>query len=194
MTQTAPAKFVDTFDAFVQDYIDRSTPDNRGLLTPWDAQWPSQCVMQDTDSLHNDDIVQWQPARRQPQGVMSNLEQALELKIPDAFEQLLGRYYSLDLNAVHKRGNVTLLQAWNEHDYERLQKNIIAHVLMKRRLKQPDTLFFALTDEDDLIISIELESAQVILEPLGQVAREVLAGSLEEFMSDLSAQPQFVSL
>ena len=75
---------------------------------------------------------------------------------------LFCRYFSHDINATAEQGGLTLLQAWNEEDFDRLQKNLIAHVLMKRRLKQADTLFFALTDEEDLLLSILLETGEVV--------------------------------
>jgi SecY interacting protein Syd len=181
-------------DQFVNDYIDQSTANNRGLLTEWDAQWPSPCIDEPALAVADGDIIDWLPHRRGDLGTMANLATALDIVIPQSFEALVGRYYSLDLNALHPRGPVTLLQAWNENDYDRLQKNLIAHVLMKRRLKQPDTLFFALTDEDDFIISLEVQTQHVVLEPVGKPAKEILSESLPAFIAALTPQPQFVTL
>ena len=39
---------------------------------------------------------------------------------------------------------------------------------MKRRLKQPETLFFAVTDQEDFVISLELSSGTVVVEQVGK--------------------------
>jgi SecY interacting protein Syd len=184
-------------DHFVNSYIGKSTPENRGLLTEFDKDWSSPCIVPDEAASvepSDGDIVSWLPHKRSEPGAMANVASALEINIPAEFEALVGRYYALDFNATHARGPVTLLQAWNADDYDRLQKNLIAHVLMKRRLKQPETLFFALTDEDDFIISLEVESQHVVLEPVGKPAKEVLSKSLSEFITALTPAPQFVVL
>jgi SecY interacting protein Syd len=181
-------------DQLLDSYIDQSTAENRGLLTEFDNDWSSPCLAQLPAEHKDGDIVSWTPSLRAEQGTMANVAKALEINIPHEFEVLLGRYFSLDINAKHARGPVTLLQAWNEHDYERLQKNLIAHVLMKRRLKQAETLFFALTDEDDFIISLEVDTQHVVLEQVGKPAQEILSESLADFICALTAKPQFVTL
>ena len=77
------------------------------------------------------------------------------------------------------------MQIWNDDDAERLQQNLIGHVLMKRQLKQPETLFFALTDEEDFIVSVDNASGQVVLEQVGKPAQQVLAQDLAEFLATL---------
>ncbi|MBT1450718.1 SecY-interacting protein [Glaciecola sp. XM2] len=188
-----PTSFISAFDHFVEQYIAQSTKQNKGLVTEYDSQWPSDCLSVHNDASDGDEIA-WKPHLRKAPASMENLNAALEIQIPQSLEQFFGRYFSLDLNALHPRGPVTLLQVYNEQDYERLQKNLIAHVLMKRRLKQPETLFFALTDEEDFIISIELESQAVVLERVGKDNPEVLAPDLASFIAALTPQPQLVTL
>jgi len=185
--------FSTAFDQFIEQYIAQSDDDNKGLVTEYDEQWPSDCLL-DTKSAKDGQDIYWRPALRNEPGALSNLNTALEIEIPLSLQEYFGRYYSLDLNAVHPRGPVTLLQVWNETDYDRLQKNLISHVLMKRRLKQPETVFFALTDEDDFIISIELATHAVVLERVGKDDLEVLAPDLATFIAALSPQPQLVML
>lgn len=186
--------FEHIFDTFVQQYIDHSNAENRGLLTEYDVEWPSPCLPEALDHKSNGENCNWLPVKRTPQADLMDLASALEIHIPAEFGAMFGRYFSLDLHAQHARGPVILLQTWNEQDYERLQKNLIAHVLMKRRLKQPDTLFFALTDHDDLVISLDVATQAVVLEPVGKEPKEVLSDSLSQFIAALSPSPQFVSL
>lgn len=185
--------FSDTFDHFVEQYIAQSNDENQGLVTEYDQDWPSDCL-QDAEQTKDGSNIHWRPVLREVPASLSNLNTALEIAIPRSLQEYFGRYYSLDLNAVHPRGPVTLLQVWNDTDYDRLQKNLISHVLMKRRLKQPETVFFALTDEEDFIISIELATHAVVLERVGKDDLEMLAPDLATFISTLSPQPQFVML
>ncbi|MFC3121922.1 SecY-interacting protein [Agaribacter flavus] len=188
-------QFLTQFDQFIQSYIDQSNDDNRGLLTLYHEEWPSPCIIRQTDSLPtNSDEVYWEPVRKEPMTSFNNIAEALEIHIPAEFSLLMGRYFSLDLNAKTSRGNLTILQAWNEHDFERLQKNLVAHVLMKRKLKQEDTLFFAVTDEEDYIISILPDTGEVVLEHVGKPPQELLSNNLVEFFQLLEPVPSFVTL
>jgi SecY interacting protein Syd len=56
---------------------------------------------------------------------------------------------------------------------------------MKRRLKQPETLFIALTDEDDFILTVDNASGEVVLEQVGLLPKEVVAPNLEVFIQSL---------
>ena len=203
---SVPENFTDPFtqalDNFVQSYIDRSSKDNMGLVTYFDSDWLSPCVL-DHDNKpmlasalnvpSDGSEVAWRPYLREQQ-TLANLEQALEIKIPSQLQQLFCRYYSHDLNASTEQGKLTILQAWNEEDFDRLQKNLIAHVLMKRRLKQHDTLFFALTDEDDFILSVMVSTGAVMLEKVGKPAEREIAPDLLTFFNQLSPEPECVSL
>jgi len=188
------SSFNTTFDEFVQAYVTFSNTENKGLLTEFDSEWPSPCLQSNADNMSSGDECTWQPQKRSLEANLSNLSSALEIAIPEDYERLFCRYVSLDLNAQHPRGPVTLLQIWSEQDFERFQKNLIAHVLMKRRLKLPDTLFFALTDQDDLIISLDVATQKVVLEPIGKAASETLSNNLTDFIAALKPLPQFVSL
>jgi SecY interacting protein Syd len=187
--------FTEAFDAFVHAYIGCSTKDNMGLVTHFDKEWLSSCFQVANKDDNNDgDEVLWKPVLRSQNESLANLEVALEINIPDELQQLFCRYYSHDLNASAEHGNLTILQVWNAEDFERLQKNLIAHVLMKRRLKQDDTLFFALTDEPDYILSLMLSTGAVMLEKVGKAPQREIAPNLTAFMADLTPAPEFVSL
>ena len=74
----------------------------------------------------------------------------------------------------------------SEEDFERLQQNLIGHLLMKQRLKQPPTLFFGLTDEDDFILSVDNASGEVVLEQVGKLPTRCLAPDLATFVDGLT--------
>ncbi|WP_431130321.1 SecY-interacting protein Syd, partial [Flagellimonas flava] len=75
------------------------------------------------------------------------LVDGLGLQPDKQLESYYTRYYGDNLNARTTRGDLQLLVPWNQDDLIRLQENLIAHVMMKRRLRQAETLFFAVTDE-----------------------------------------------
>jgi SecY interacting protein Syd len=56
---------------------------------------------------------------------------------------------------------------------------------MKRRLKQPETFFIALTDEDDFILTVHNTSGEVMLEQVGLLPKEVVAPNLAEFLQSI---------
>jgi len=184
---------VETFDSFVNAYIDLAGDDDRQLLTEYDADWFSPCLLLDTEQLAelaDGEQTAWRPILQPASSRLGDLAKALEIEIHPQLETLFCRYYGHDLPATTERGDLDILQAWNQDDFERLQKNLISHVLMKRRLKQPETLFFATTDQEDFIISIDVASGNVMLEQVGKVPKEVLAEDLNSFIKSL--QPRNV--
>ncbi|MDN4500915.1 SecY-interacting protein [Alteromonadaceae bacterium BrNp21-10] len=172
-------EFMQTLQAALTESLEY--PDN-ALLTEFDEQWPSPCVIS-TDN--NDDQSCWLPVRKTKTTAFDNLEQAVKLTLHPDIKAFYSRYYSDPLNANSSRGALQLLQVWNDDDFERLQTNLIGHILMKQRLRQPVTLFFALTDEDDFILSVDNASGEVLLEQVGQKAREVLSPNLATFIQSL---------
>ncbi len=197
-------KFEEAFDEFILGYNEQSNSENQGLVTYFEKGWFSPCYRKldssaPASSFEEHDFVEgekigWQAVKRTDNPSLANLESALELSIPSELQQLYSRYYSLDLNAKATYGNLTILQALNLSDFERLQKNLIAHVLMKRRLKQDETLFFALTDEEDFILSIDIASGAVVLEEVGKVPQKQISDNLTDFILTLTPRPQLVTL
>jgi SecY interacting protein Syd len=171
---------------------------NSPLLVEFDDDWNSPCLSIDDKNqslqVENGQAVSWQPVLQNPVNTMDNIASALELEIPEELATFFTRYFSLDIPAKAQRGELSLIQAWNQHDFERLQGNLIAHVLMKRRLKQAETLFFAATDDDDFIISVDCASGQVMLEQIGLTPKEVLADTLTEFIYELTPLAKTSSL
>jgi SecY interacting protein Syd len=93
------------------------------------------------------------------------------------------------MQAKAAQGACELLQVWNEEDFERLQQNLIGHLLMKQRLKQSPSLFFGLTDEEDFILTVINDTGEVALEQVGKPAQEILAPTLAHFIAQLSPTP-----
>lgn len=181
-------QIVDSLDSFINSYIDLVGDDKRELQTDFDADWLSPCLLANDEALAllaDGDATSWRPHLQPASSHLGDLAKALEIDINADLETLFCRYYSHDLPAVTDRGELDILQAWNEDDFERLQKNLISHVLMKRRLKQPETLFFATTDQEDFIIVIDVATGKVMLEQVGKVPKEVLADDLPSFIQTL---------
>jgi SecY interacting protein Syd len=156
------------------------------LRTEYSDEWPSDCCVGEPRNIDGQMLTDWQPRLQEPALSFVKVEESLELIIDEQFKWLFSRYWSDNLNAKSSRGNLQILQVWNTEDGARLQSNLIAHILMKRRLKQRETLFFALTDEDDFMLSILNETGEVVLEQVGCEPAEVISPSLPEFLSSLT--------
>ena len=134
-----------------------------------------------------DDLVAWWPVARTTIADFSGLQQALEFSLHPDVQAFYGWGYGGGLAATHARGPLELLMVWHDEDFIRLQHNIIAHILMKRRLKQLETVFIAATDDDELLISVLNSTGEVFLEKVGCEVKELLAPSLASFLQQLSA-------
>jgi SecY interacting protein Syd len=199
-------------DEFIQKYLVTAKKHPEMLLAEYDNDWPSECYTSldsksdkdgksdrrdksdksDKDNASStNDRVDWQPVKRSGLVNFSDLEKALEMKIHEDIISYYSAYWSENLNAETDKGYLQLLQPLNQDDFERLQQNLVGHILMKRRLKQPETFFIALTDEDDFIITVHNTSGEVMLEQVGLEPKEVLAANLAVFIQSL--QPSYTS-
>lgn len=130
--------------------------------------------------------VHWWPVPQTEALDFSGLEQGLDLVVHPSIKAFYATLWGADLTVHHPRGPVGLLLLWHPADFVRLQENLIAHVLMKRRLKQRETLFFAVTDEEDTMLSILNSSGEVYLERAGQEVKQLIAADLVSFMRQLT--------
>jgi SecY interacting protein Syd len=80
---------------------------------------------------------------------------------------------------------MTLLQTWSEEDFQRVQENLIGHLVTQKRLKLAPTLFIATLDSELDVIAVANLNGEVIKETLGTRKRDVLAPSLAEFLNQL---------
>ena len=82
-------------------------------------------------------------------------------------------------------GGVTLIQIWNDRDFDRLVENTLGHAMAKQRIKAPLTLFIASTDEGELMLSVENDTGRVVLEEPGSLPIRDVSASLAEFLDRL---------
>ncbi|MCE2569993.1 SecY-interacting protein [Motilimonas eburnea] len=152
----------------------------------YDQQWPSPCQR----GAPIDGMITWQPAVNSDTVNFDNVAKALDCQLHPSINDFFSSWYSdpLACRFINQQGDamaLTLVQAWNLEDYQRLQENVIAHVLMQRRLKLPDTVFIASCEDEMQIVSVVNDSGEVILEQLGKGAVATLAPSLAEFLDQL---------
>lgn len=151
------------------------------LLTWQDPAQSSPCELQ----VLAEQQVSWQPVRQQPAADFSNVESALELTLHPDIKAFYSSWFGANLAAEHPKGKLALLMPWHAADVARLQENIIGHILMKRRLRQQETIFFAVTDDENIILSILNSSGEVYQESVGQEVKVKLADNLAAFMTEL---------
>lgn len=161
-----------------------STAQSRGiqLEVEFESEWDSACV---SANPKDGQRVQWTPTPQDPPMTFDNVSKALELELHPDFCEYFTAFFSANWQAEAQQGECELIQVWNEHDFARLQENLIGHLLMKQRLKQAPTLFFGLTD-DDHILCVDNASGEVVLEWVGKGVVKTLAPSLGAFLSQLT--------
>ncbi|GAA5190554.1 SecY-interacting protein [Ferrimonas gelatinilytica] len=128
----------------------------------------------------------WQPVAQQPQVRFDNIEAALSLTLHPSVSAHYGQFFAGPLQFDAEFGQGELLQLWSPEELPRLQENLIGHLMMKRSLKQPATIFIGLLGEGEEMLVLENESGSVWLEIPGQLPHQRLAESLEGLLSQLS--------
>jgi len=166
---------------FTQNYCDRwlsqcghppASSELYGLASP--------CVQQTVG-----EEVRWLPQPFTLAKNLENIERALELRLQPSVVAWYTTQFAGDMNTLVDNEPCTLLQVWSEDDFDRVQENLIGHLVMQRRLKQSPTLFIATTQSELEVISVCNLSGEVILEKLGTKSRRVLAATLEQFLVSL---------
>lgn len=170
-------------DKFIATFVSYHQEGEGELLIPYDPEWPSPCYQ---GEANNQEEVAWLPVRQATPATFSNVEEAMGIRLNADYCSFFSRYYSDNLTATAPQGQCELLQVFNSDDLVRLQQNLIGHLLMKKRLKQEPTLFFALTDEEDYVLSVLNRTGEVVLEQVGRPPKDVIAESLGAFISSLS--------
>jgi len=165
---------------FVERYSDLlQKSDNKDFQS--DPEWPSPCEYERLGE------ITWRPVLQTGSNLntaltFANVEQALNIKIDEQYATFFTLFFSDNLTARHEFGPLEFLQPWSESDFSRLQQNLIGHLMMKQKLKQSETLFFALTDEEDLNLVVDNQTGEVCLEYVGKAPHKVVAKDLVSFI------------
>ncbi len=166
---------------FSQRYIDawnnkfNSLPINEELVG-----LASPCIKETRDLT-----ISWLPSIRDKSIKLTNTEQGIELNLHDDFHAFYGTQFSADMMAKFGDIKIELLQVWSDDDLIRLQENMLAHLVMQRRLRLVPTLFIAVTEDEMEVISICNQTGEVILETVGTNKKNVLTKTLVEFLEQL---------
>ncbi|MGF1684487.1 SecY-interacting protein [Photobacterium minamisatsumaniensis] len=133
--------------------------------------------------------VTWSPVSRNPMGDLAGVEKGIELRLHEDITAFYGAQYSGDMSAVFEEaGRVLefdLLQSFSDDDMQRLQENILGHLVTQRRLKLKPTVFIGVMASESQVISVCNLTGQVVLETLGKDIRELLATDLTTFLQAL---------
>jgi len=164
---------------FIEQYENKH---NQLPVVEKDEAWPSLCEQGDA----SDNEVFWKPVPMTDKLTFENVESALNITLNEEFKAYYTCIYSESIDAVAEDGQLSLLFSWNKDDFERLQQNLIGHIMMKQRLKQDLTLFFAVTDEEDMIISVDNSTGEVWVEQVGCKPHKKLANNISEFIEGLT--------
>ena len=113
------------------------------------------------------------------------VERAMEIVVQPAVHAFYVTQFAGDMPARLGDLTLTLLQTWSEDDLQRVQENLIGHLVTQKRLKLSPTLFIATLDSDLDVISVCNLSGEVIKETIGTRNRETLAPSLADFLTRL---------
>lgn len=171
---------------FFEQFIALSEEVNNSLpLITWDEEWLSECAPTTNATADQHGNVKWRPTARPYTSLFSSLESALEFKFHPDLVCFYNSFWSDGIIASHPKGELSLIQIWNQDDEEILKENILGHAFAKIKNRLPITIFIGCTS-DDQIIAIDNNSGQVVLERPGYASHETLASNVAEFISSLT--------
>lgn len=171
--QTVLAKLVNQALALTDDHCFRSE---------YDDEWLSPCELTQvgTESL-------WRPISQSPMVDFSGLANAVESPIHPSIQAFYQAYWAGTIETISSEGQVSLIQLWNEEDFERLIGNLIGHYMSKKRIREPFTVFFATTEPDsEYFLSVDNSDGKVLLEEPGNPPLRVVEENLHTFLARLT--------
>ncbi|WP_461538518.1 SecY-interacting protein [Spongorhabdus nitratireducens] len=178
--QSSVTRELDLFQQrFMTLYRDRYQSDP---VIEFDHEWVSPCEKGEPDT---DNQVCWHPVAINDELSFASMEQALKLELHPDLKSYFASSYSDNLPAKCADGQLELLLPWNRRDFDRLQENLIGHIMMKRKLRQAITIFFAVTDDDEIILSVMNDTGEVWAERVGKEPHRKIADNLAEFIAGL---------
>lgn len=142
---------------------------------------PSPCVV-----ATRGETVEWQPQRFSSSATLEAVERALEIQIQPAAHAFYALQLAGDMPARFNDLTLTLLQAWSEDDFQRVQENLIGHLVMQKRLKLSPTVFLATLDDEMEVVSLCNLTGEVVRERVGTRQRSVLSPNLAAFLQALT--------
>lgn len=141
---------------------------------------PSPCIISTCDGA-----VIWQPQPFTAEQNVKGIERAMDIVVQPAVTAFYTSQFAGDMGARFGNCTMMLLQSWSETDFQRVQENLIGHLVTQKRLKLSPTFFIATLDSELDVISLCNLSGEVIRETLGTRQREVLANNLADFLNQL---------
>lgn len=174
--QTAEA-----LQAFTQRYCDAWQQQSASLPRSEELYGiPSPCI-----SATDVDAVFWQPQPFSLPANISAVERAFDIVVQQPAHSYYTTQFAGDMQARFAGETMTLLQAWSPDDFQRMQENLIGHLVVQKRLKLSPTLFIATLDSELDVISVCNVSGEVLKETLGTRRRTTLSASLASFLNQL---------
>ncbi|MDJ1655247.1 SecY-interacting protein [Raoultella sp. Ech2A] len=174
--QTAEA-----LQAFTQRYCDAWQQQRASLPRSEELYGiPSPCI-----SATDGDAVFWQPQPFSLPANISAVERAFDIVVQQPAHSYYTTQFAGDMQARFAGETMTLLQAWSPDDFQRMQENLIGHLVVQKRLKLSPTLFIATLDSELDVISVCNVSGEVLKETLGTRRRTTLSASLASFLNQL---------
>ena len=150
--------------------------------TEHEAAWPSACQAGPPDA---DGRIHWEPRERDTAADFGGLERALDVAIHPDIKSFYGSFWADTMELTAEEGGLTLIQVWNDDDFDRLTENIIGHAMAKQRVRAPLTVFIAVADEGELMLSVDNDTGSVVLEEPGSPPIREVSPSLAKFLDRL---------
>lgn len=145
----------------------------------------SLCVMSG-DATQASDAVFWQPVKRDEPGNFDNVANALNITLHPDINDFYGHFWTAPCLFHASSGDGELTGVWNAEDFAYLQQNMIGHLMMKQKLRQPLTWFVGLLDDGEKMLTVNNDDGSVWSEVPGEVQQEKLADSLAQYLAQLS--------
>ena len=179
MNNTTKTKLFDFFERFKNLW---QIQKNSLPQTVFDPQWISPCQVGEAKNK----LIRWSPLERESAIDLSNIEQALDIKLHPSIVDFFCSAYSACIPATFQDHPIELIQVWNDQDFHLLQENMIAHFMMQKRLQELASMFIASCSDEMQIVSILNETGQVQLETLGKGQEAILSENLADFLDALT--------
>lgn len=93
---------------------------------------PSPCII-----ASQDDYVIWQPKPFTGEQNVNAVERAMDIVIQPALHAIYTTQFAGDMTACFAGQPLTLLQTWSEDDLQRVQENLIGHLVTQNALSSP---------------------------------------------------------